>query len=201
MLITLNANPLDISGIDENVNVLELVNLIEESLKGSGSTVMRIFLDGKEYSAEDTEVLERLKLISYNKAELVAETAADVIRDAFIDSTEILLHLEDVAQNVSSELRLGNVKQAMEKYLELINGLEWFVTIIREADQAFAAKMAETSCENERQELISKVNEQIGAAEMAQESEDWVGVADIIEYEFCDIFQHGRRFIAGLMKE
>ena len=78
---------------------------------------MRIFLDGKEYSAEDTEVLERLKLISYNKAELVAETAADVIRDAFIDSTEILLHLEDVAQNVSSELRLGNVKQAMEKYL------------------------------------------------------------------------------------
>ncbi len=201
MLITLNANPLDISGIDENVNVLELVNLIEESLKGSGSTVMRIFLDGKEYSAEDTEVLERLKLISYNKAELVAETAADVIRDAFIDSTEILLHLEDVAQNVSSELRLGNVKQAMEKYLELINGLEWFVTIIREADQAFAAKMAETSCENERQELISKVNEQIGAAEMAQESEDWVGVADIIEYEFCDIFQHGRRFIASLMKE
>ncbi len=201
MLITLNANPLDISGVDENVNVLELVNLIEDSLKGSGSTVMRVFLDGKEYSAEDTEVLERLKLISYNKAELVAETAADVIRDAFIDSTEILLHLEEVAQNVSSELRLGNIKQAMEKYLELINGLEWFVTIIREADQAFASKMAETACENERQELIKKVNEQIGAAEMAQESEDWVGVADIIEYEFCDIFQHGRRFIAGLMKE
>lgn len=201
MLITLNANPLDISGVDENVNVLELVNLIEDSLKGSGSTVMRVFLDGKEYSAEDTEVLERLKLISYNKAELVAETAADVIRDAFIDSTEILLHLEEVAQNVSSELRLGNIKQAMEKYLELINGLEWFVTIIREADQAFASKMAETACESERQELIKKVNEQIGAAEMAQESEDWVGVADIIEYEFCDIFQHGRRFIASLMKD
>ena len=83
MLITLNANPLDISGVDENVNVLELVNLIEDSLKGSGSTVMRVFLDGKEYSAEDTEVLERLKLISYNKAELVAETAADDYYDYF----------------------------------------------------------------------------------------------------------------------
>lgn len=200
MLITLNANPLDISGIDENVSVLELVNLLEDSLKGSGSTIMRVFLDGKEYSAEDTDALERLKLISYSKAELVAETAADVILDAFIDSPEILLHLEDVAQNVSSELRLGNIKQALEKYLELINGLEWFTTIIKEADQAFAAKMAESSYENERQELIKKANEQIGAAEMAQESEDWVGVADIIEYEFCDIFQHGRRFIASLMK-
>ena len=134
MLITLNANPLDISGIDENATVLELVNLIEDSLKGSGATLMRVFLDGKQYSADNTEVLENLKLINYKKAELVSETAAGVIEEAFYDSTEILLHLEDVAQDVSSELRSGNIKQAMERYLELINGLEWFITIIKEAD-------------------------------------------------------------------
>ncbi|MBR4331016.1 MAG: hypothetical protein IKP71_14340, partial [Candidatus Riflebacteria bacterium] len=141
MLITLNANPLDISGIDENVTVLELVNLVEDSLKGSGATVMRVFLDGKQYLTENSEVLDGLKLINYQKAELVSETAAGVIQEAFYDSTEILLHLEDVAENVSSELRLGNIKQAMEKYLELINGLEWFITIIKEADLAYAAKM------------------------------------------------------------
>ncbi|MBP5468939.1 MAG: hypothetical protein J6Z11_06800, partial [Candidatus Riflebacteria bacterium] len=60
---------------------------------------------------------------------------------------------------------------------------------------------AESAYENERQELISKVNEQIAAAEVAQENGDWVGVADIVEYEFCEIFKHGRRFIASLMKE
>jgi hypothetical protein len=201
LLITLNANPLDISGIDENVTVLELVNLVEDSLKGSGATVMRVFLDGKQYLTENSEVLEGLKLINYQKAELVSETAAGVIQEAFYDSTEILLHLEEIAENVSSELRLGNIKQAMEKYLELINGLEWFITIIKEADLAYAAKMAESAYENERQELISKVNEQISAAEIAQENEDWVGVADIVEYEFCEIFKHGRRFIASLMKE
>ena len=201
MLITLNANPLDISGIDENATVLELVNLIEDSLKGSGATVMRVFLDGKQYLTENSEVLESLKLIKYQKVELVSETAAGVVEEAFYDSTEILLHLEDVAENVSSELRLGNIKQAMERYLELINGLEWFITIIKSADLAYAKKMAESAYENERQELISKVNEQISAAEVAQENEDWVGVADIVEYEFCEIFKHGRRFIASLMKE
>ncbi len=201
MLITLNANPLDISGIDENATVLELVNLIEDSLKGSGATVMRVFLDGKQYLTENSEVLESLKLIKYQKVELVSETAAGVIQEAFYDSTEILLHLEEIAENVSSELRLGNIKEAMEKYLELINGLEWFITIIKEADLAYAAKMAESAYEAERQELIAKVNEQISAAEIAQENEDWVGVADIVEYEFCEIFKQGRRFIASLMKE
>ena len=200
MLITLNSNPLDISGIDENVNVQELVNLVEDSLKGSGATLMRIFLDGKEYSTEDTDVLENLKLVDYEKADLISETAADVVEEAFSDSAEILLHLEEVAENVASELRLGNIRQAMEEYIELINGLEWFMTVIKEADLAYASKMAETGFENERQELIAKVNEQINAAQAAQEAEDWVGVADIIEYEFCEIFNNGRKFITELIK-
>ena len=96
VIITINSNPLDISGIDEKVNVLELVNLVEESLKGSGATVMRVVLDGKEYSAEDTEKLENMKLIDYETADVISETAADVIQDAFCDSPEILFHLEDV---------------------------------------------------------------------------------------------------------
>lgn len=200
MLVTLNANPLDISGIDENVKVLELVNLVEDSLKGSGRTLMRLFLDGKEYAIEDTEILEGLKLSAYEKAELVAENEAEVIKEAFEDGVEILLHLEEVAENVSSELRLGNIKEAMECQLELINGLEWFVTVIKNAHKAYAAKMAETDSENQRQELIAKVNEQISLAQSAQESEDWVGVADIVEYEFCEIFKQGRIFIAKLMK-
>lgn len=200
MLITLNSSPLDISGIDENVNVQELVNLVEDSLKGSGATLMRIYLDGQEYSTEDSEVLEGLKLIDYQKADLVSETAADVVEEAFSDSTEILLHLEEVAENVASELRLGNIKEGMEEYLELISGLEWFMTVIKEADLAYASKMAETGFENERQELIKRANEQIAAAEAAQLAEDWVGVADIVEYEFCEIFNNGRKFIAELVK-
>lgn len=200
MFITLNDNPLDISGIDENVNVLELVNLVEDSLKGSGATLMKVYLDGSEYSPEDTEVFEGMKLVDYNKVELYSETAAGVVQEAFGDSAEILIHLEEVAENVSSELRLGHIKEAMNEYVELINGLEWFTTIIKEADLAYASKMAETGFENERQELIAKVNEQIAAAEAAQLSEDWVGVADIVEYEFCEIFNNGRKFIANLVK-
>ena len=200
MVITLNSNPLDISGIDENVNVQELVNLVEDSLKGSGATLMRIFLDGKEYSTEDTDVFENLKLVDYEKVDLISETAADVVVEAFSDSAEILLHLEEVAENVASELRLGNIKQALEEYIEIINGLEWFLTVIKEADLAYASKMAETGFENERQELIAKVNEQVAAAQAAQEAEDWVGVADIVEYEFCEIFNNGRKFITELIK-
>lgn len=201
MQITLNNGPLDIDGIDENVSVLELVDLVEGSLQGTGSTIVRIFLDGKEFSAENREKLQQEKLMAYEKAQLVAATAADLIVEAFSDSTEILLHLEDITMEAASELRVGQIRPALTKFLEILNGLDWFVTIIKNADIAFAAKMAETAYENERQGLIARVCEQISAAEAAQKAEDWVGVADIAEYEFCEIFKAARKFIASLMKE
>lgn len=200
MLITLNGSPLDIDGIEENVKVFELVQLVENELKGSNATVMRIFLDGQEFTADNPKLAE-LQLMAYEKAELVASSAADVVREAFADSTEILLHLEDVAGKVASELRLGKVNSAMQKYVELVDGLAWFVTVINDTEKAYAGKMAESSYEAERQELVAKSKEQFKEALKAQENKDWVGVADIVEYEYCEIFRNARALIAKLMKD
>jgi hypothetical protein len=88
----------------------------------------------------------------------------------------------------------------MDNYLQFIDGIEWFTTMLKNADRAFAAAMAESSLESERQNLIARLGEQTQAIQSAQEGEDWVGLADILEYEFPELFQDGSRLFKKILE-
>jgi hypothetical protein len=49
--------------------------------------------------------------------------------------------------------------------------------------------------------LISQLDEQTQAIQDAQETEDWVGLADILEYEFPEIFQSGQNLFERLLQK
>lgn len=200
MEILLNGNSLEIDGLDAEVTVLQLLVSVEESLKGTGATVVEIFLDGQAFSPDETEKYEDLKVVGFAKVELVAATAQEMIRAAFEDGEDGIAHLEELAQEISSDLRIGKVKQAMDRYLEFVDGIEWFITMLKNADRAFASNMAESSLEGNRQALMARFAEQMSAMQSAQESENWVGVADILEYEFSEVFNDGRGFIRIILE-
>lgn len=200
MEILLNGNSLEIDGLDADVTILQLLESVEDSLKGTGATVVEIFLNEQAYSPDDIEKFGALKVVGFAKIELVAATAQEMIQAAFEDGDEGIAHLEDVAREVSSDLRIGKIKKAMDRYLELVDGVEWFVTMLKNADRAFAANMAESSLEADRQALMARLAEQMSGVRSAQESEDWVGMADILEYELPEIFNDGRGFIKQILE-
>ena len=191
MEIFLNEKLLQIDGLESESKFSELVVTVEDSLKGSGATIIEIVADGQNFSPDDNDQLEELKVMDYTKIELVCATAQQMIRLAIEDGADGLEHLEENAMDVSADLRVGKIKDAMEKYLQFLDGLEWFTTMLKNADKAFAAAMAESSLETERQSLMQRLAEQTSAVQASQEGEDWVGLADILEYEFPEILQDG----------
>jgi len=197
--ILLNDNRLDIEGISPEVTVLELLTTVEESLKGTQATVIEIILDEKSYSADDVSEISALKVMDYQKIELFTATAQEMVRAAFADGDAGLQHLEELAVEVASELRIGKVKEGMDSYLEFVDGIEWLVTMLKSADLAFASNMAESSLENDRQGLVQRLGEQMNQVQIAQEAQDWVGLADILEYEFPEILQDSRGFIKSIL--
>ena len=199
MEILLNDNRLDIEGISPEVTVLELLTTVEESLKGTQATVIEIILDEKSYSADDVSEISALKVMDYQKIELFTATAQEMVRAAFADGDAGLQHLEELAVEVASELRIGKVKEGMDSYLEFVDGIEWLVTMLKSADLAFASNMAESSLENDRQGLVQRLGEQMNQVQIAQEAQDWVGLADILEYEFPEILQDSRGFIKSIL--
>ncbi len=199
MEILLNDNRLDIEGISPEVTVLELLTTVEESLKGTQATVIEIILDEKSYSADDVSEISALKVMDYQKIELFTATAQEMVRAAFADGDAGLQHLEELAGEVASELRIGKVKEGMDSYLEFVDGIEWLVTMLKSADLAFASNMAESSLESDRQALVQRLGEQMNQVQIAQEAQDWVGLADILEYEFPEILQDSRGFIKSIL--
>lgn len=199
MEILLNDNRLDIEGIGPEVTVLELLTTVEESLKGTQATVIEIILDEKSYSADDVSEISTLKVMDYQKIELFTATAQEMVRAAFADGDAGLQHLEELAVEVSSDLRIGKVKEGMDSYLEFVDGIEWLVTMLKSADLAFASNMAESSLESDRQSLVQRLGEQMNQVQIAQEAQDWVGLADILEYEFPEILQDSRGFIKSIL--
>lgn len=199
MEILLNDNRLDIEGINPEVTVLELLTTVEESLKGTQATVIEIILDEKSYSADDVSEISALKVMDYRKIELYTATAQEMVRAAFADGDAGLQHLEELAVEVASELRLGKVKEGMEGYLEFVDGIEWLVTMLKNADLAFASNMAESSLESDRQSLVQRLSGQMSQAQMVQEAQDWVGLADILEYEFPEILQDSKGLIKSIL--
>lgn len=199
MEILLNDNRLDIEGISPEVTVLELLTTVEESLKGTQATVIEIILDEKSYSADDVSEISALKVMDYQKIELYTATAQEMVRAAFADGDAGLQHLEELAVEVASDLRIGKVKEGMDSYLEFVDGIEWLVTMLKSADLAFASNMAESSLEGDRQNLVQRLGEQMNQVQIAQEAQDWVGLADILEYEFPEILQDSRGFIKSIL--
>lgn len=199
MEILLNDNRLDIEGIGPEVTVLELLTTVEESLKGTQATVIEIILDEKSYSADDVSEISTLKVMDYQKIELFTATAQEMVRAAFADGDAGLQHLEELAVEVASDLRIGKVKEGMDSYLEFVDGIEWLVTMLKSADLAFASNMAESSLESDRQSLVQRLGEQMSQVQIAQEAQDWVGLADILEYEFPEILQDSRGFIKSIL--
>jgi len=197
--ILLNDNRLDIEGIGPEVTVLELLTTVEESLKGTQATVIEIILDEESYSADDVSEISTLKVMDYQKIELFTATAQDMVRAAFADGEAGLQHLEELAVEVASELRIGKVKEGMDSYLEFVDGIEWLVTMLKNADLAFASNMAESSLESDRQSLVQRLGEQMSQVQIAQEAQDWVGLADILEYEFPEILQDSKGFIKSIL--
>lgn len=199
MEILLNDNKLDIEGIAPGVTVLELLTTVEESLKGTNATVIEIVLDDKSYSADDVSEISCQNVLDYHKIEFFTATAQDMIRSAFADGEEGLQHLEELAGEVAADLRIGKVKEGMDSYLEFVDGIEWLVTMLRNADLAFASSMAESSLEGDRQKLVQRLSEQMNQVQIAQEAQDWVGLADLLEYEFPEILQDSKILIKSIL--
>ena len=200
MKILLNGTSLDISGLTPESKLSEVVEVVEQSLKGSGTTIISIQADDKEFSPDNVVLLEETTVMSFDSIDLLTVSANDVIKMGVEDGSEGLTHLETIANDASADLRIGDVKSAMDKYLQLVDGIEWFVTILKNADKVYASAMAESSLESNRHNIMTRLTEQMGNVQKSQENEDWVEMADILEYEFPELFEDGRRLFEKILK-
>lgn len=82
--------------------------------------------------------------------------------------------------------RAGDEIRAREPFMELIQGLEWFVTTATTAEQQLKIDFTGTSCAGQTlAESVEGLNRVLLEIVVAQEQRDWVLLSDLLEYELA----------------
>ncbi|MBF0408395.1 MAG: hypothetical protein HQM10_13675 [Candidatus Riflebacteria bacterium] len=198
MKILINNEQITFDGLKEVSSIADIVSLVERELEKKDFSLMRLEVDGAVVSPDNLVDLEVRSVSETGELNLVAMSHAEIVREAIADAPEAFQYIEDLSFQVVSDLRLGNTREALEKYVELIDAMTWISTILKTAPLGFAKYMSETNLESERQSLFKRFVEQMNVLSISQKDQDWVGVADIIEYEYPDIFREIRTFFGKL---
>jgi hypothetical protein len=196
--IFLNDELLPVEGITAETTLTDLALAVDEQLGDSGLTLVELTIDDETIDLDDAETMGRRLVAGCGRIEFFAATAADLVRWGVADHHEALSHLEEQSRAVAAELRLGHVKNAMDALLPLLDGLEWLTTMIRHLDQGFPKAFEETGLDHERGQILQRLAEVMTTTKQAQEHQDWIGLADFLEYEMPEVFGPGRALFKRL---
>ncbi len=186
---------------DKQVNVTgktlrEVIDRVNEGFIPQGEVITRIRLNGEEltegvYSKE----LER-ECEGVNSLELWTTPIPQVIHDGLTQAAEYINRLVPGIKQIAELFRMGDLMGAQNGFTTLIDGLHWFILILEGPIEIMKLAKSDEfiNCENR----FATVLEKMGSA---QEREDWVELADIMEYELVPAVEDSRKVIDELLGE
>lgn len=192
MNIFLNDQPLEIEGITPDQTLSDLMEAVEELVKENAMTIVELKADDSVFNPEQLDKLSAKKLVECTRIDIFAATVGELIKQAVEDGDESLEFIGEKISEISSELRLGNVKDAMNSYVELLDGLEWITAILNNLPAGFTESIQESSLEQERETALQEIVKCMDLIRTSQENQDWVSMADYIEYELPERIEQCR---------
>lgn len=198
MKILLNGNPIEVEGLTPEVTITSLIEAVGAEVKDSGLTIVQVTADGVAIDPGDPRADGDRRVVECDTIELTAATAQELLQIMVNDSAEVIPYFGEVAQGIAGDLRVGKIKEALDRYLELVDGLEWLATVLTNLQTGFAKVMQESGQEMRREQLLARVTEQLATLRTSQENQDWVGLADVLEYEFPGLFEETLNLLTPL---
>lgn len=187
----------------------ELVSYVERERVPSGHVLTRIVVDGSELDEDEEQSNAGRPLDEFGVVEFHSARTVDLAREGLGDAIELLPALAEDLAAIAAELRGGDVPNGLEMFYECIAVLDWYVSLISALDTLFTRHdpsfrvdhtllntdddlapegdltgltLAEgpelrsfAAVENLRQKLVE--------IERAQQNNDILLLADLLEYE------------------
>jgi hypothetical protein len=162
----------------------DLLDTLDRELVASGRIVTAARLDGVDVPAfrEHDEVVRALSEIGC--IEVVAGTPASLLERCLGEAAESVSELCSAALRVADAFRRHELTAANAGLMELAEGLQVLVTIVGAAGLALRVDLQNVSTEGvpigvRLTELAGYVEQAVAA----QQAEDWLTVADLLQYD------------------
>jgi hypothetical protein len=177
-----------------------LLKIMSDYLK-SGNIITRVRLNGMVYSEERPHDAARIKLSDIKTLE-IDTMAADEIAWQFLENGgEQLGPIIESAQKVSELFRIADESEANDQYAELLETLRLFLRMVAEVKEVLDIDLAAIHFQNGTvQDRIHRLLEIMDQMLHVQEEDDWIMLADLLEYELVPLLEEWKS-ILPLLKE
>ncbi|MZG30586.1 MAG: hypothetical protein F3741_07220 [Nitrospinae bacterium] len=169
----------------------EVLNAILKSRQDS--YVRRIWLDGQEVSSSTPDTL-KTSSATVDLLELELAQLKDLLANNLSNAKEYLEKLIPGFQKAADLFRMGNEQEANKFYLQIIDGIDWFSQVVLTIINAQQHVLDGQSLE-ERQK---KLNELMGQMLEANKNQDWVLMADLLEYEMVPFYEEWQKVLLNI---
>ena len=178
----------------------ETVSAILDSMvqQTPGSYIRRIWLDDQEFPSDDREALQK-KPSDIDSLEVELANLKDLVATNLANALDYLKKLIPGCEQAADLFRAGNEQEANKYYLQILDGIEWFshvVSVIMSPDEG-ETELPDTddeSLEVREKKLTDLMNQMLEA----NENQDWVLLADILEYEMVPFYKDWEKILSKL---
>ena len=189
---------LTINGVEQEESELKgetLEAILDMMVKNTpGSYIRRIWLDQQEFPADDRETLQK-KPTDINSLEVELANLKDLLATNLSNALDYLEKLIPGFDQAADLFRMGNEQEANKFYIQILDGMDWFSEVINIVmDSEFKRSAPEGTLRLRQAKLTDLMSQMLEA----NKNQDWVLLADILEYEMIPFYKEWQTILAKL---
>tara|TARA_Y100000590_G_scaffold13705_1_gene16542 strand:- start:1923 stop:2510 length:588 start_codon:yes stop_codon:yes gene_type:complete len=159
-----------------------------------GSYIRRIWLDEKEFPTDDPETLQK-KPADINSFEIELANLKDLVATNLSNALGYLEKLIPGFQQASDLFRMGNEQEANKFYIQILDGMDWFSEVVNIVMGSQGKGSESEAILSKRQANLTDLMSQMLEA---NKNQDWVLLADILEYEMVPFYEEWQTILKKL---
>jgi len=178
----------------------ETVSTILDAIaqKTPGSYIRRIWLDDQEFPSDDREALQT-KPTDIGSLKVELANLKDLLATNLVNALDYLKELIPGFEKAADLFRTGNEQEANKYYLQILDGIDWFSQVVSIIMNSDPGEMELTDADDENvQARQKKLTGLMSQMLEANENQDWVLLADILEYEMLPFYKVWENILSKL---
>lgn len=197
-VVTLNGKVLEVE-FDGMSSFSDIIESVAKAHLGDDEMILEIAINGEPLNGSSISSVGAKPISEIKAVSLITKSdAGEHVAELLSRIGEYLNQLAPGLQEVSNMLRTGGVEKANAMLVDALDGLTSFLELLD-----ISKKIME---EGASDKIVNADGESLNSVEIrftkilkdimdGQEAEDWVTVADLLEYELSPVIEEWRDFI------
>lgn len=190
--LTLSNHPDNLEGIMQEV----MTNFLNDE-----RIVWTLKLNGQNYSESTPHDALKIGIDDINSLEIGTKEKKEIVLNFLTNGDELIRILNESAIKISGLFRLSDIQEANKHYMLFLESYQYFFQMIQEGINSLLPEFQEIIIEGCAISLkVDALKKLFNDMISSQEKEDWIMLADLLEYELVPLLKEWNKFLLPLKK-